>query len=164
MKLGKIKLFDSSANDGVKVHGVFQQIVNSLVEMAIASGTLLPQIDLRTTAKRERKPSFLDKIRKKSADEDVLSQSQGHKSNAFLDVGGSHDLTRLNSSTITAKRPSLLDLSMIFTEKEDEPEIFYSYQCQMGVSVPRRVRVFHRQQQLKESPCVNEGTLMMDWM
>lgn len=164
MKLGKINYANISARDATKVHGIFQQIVNGLVDMAIASGTPLPQLDLRSTAKRERKPSFLDRLRKKSADEGLLSQAAGHKGNGLLDVGGSHDLHRPNSLILTAKRPSLLDLSMVFTEKDDEPELFYSHHCQMGVSVQRRVRVFQRQQQLKESPCITEGTLNMDWM
>jgi hypothetical protein len=52
----------------------------------------------------------------------------------------------------------------LVSESADDDEVFYRLNFQKGVSVARKVRVFQRRLDLQESPLINEGTLVVDWM
>ena len=140
--------------------------------MSYASGTPLPQFELKTIAKGIRS-SFLSRIegsfnrRRSDNDEAVSSQAQICRTVASMEIGASIDLLKpINELSSTGRKNSYQDQYKSYTSCNDDEnqELFYSYSCQKGVSVSRKVRVFQRQQQLKESAAANEGTLVMDWM
>lgn len=142
-----------SAKDKTKVHAIFQEIANSLVSIAISSAKPLPQFDQKLS-KTPRKTSFLSRIKSENAEEIASSPSLFLKSSA---TEGSTDILKRNTDARPRKN-STLDITAT------DEEVFYGLKYQVGVSVPRKVSVFQRVCSLRESPLINEGTLVLDWM